>query len=270
MSMEKEMETYIDSDGLHHCTVCHKATERLMPEHLRHLGMKTFPAECDCKKAMRELNEKKHEEQKHHEIISRLKSECFDNRKMWKRTFAASTYDTDQMKIAHQYVSLWSHMSEQNNGLLFWGAVGTGKSYTAACIANALTDKEIAVKMTTLTMIMNDLIGLSEGKNKYLSRLCEVPLLILDDFGMERGTEYGLEQSFQIVDMRINAEKPMIVTTNLTLGEMQHPLDLAHQRIYDRVLSVCTPVSFTGSSLRAEKAIQKLETMRGLLREECA
>ena len=46
-------------------------------------------------------------------------------------------------------------------------------------------------------LILNDLAASFEGRNEYISRLCRYPLLILDDFGMERGTEYGLEQVFQ-------------------------------------------------------------------------
>ena len=50
------------------------------------------------------------------------------------------------------------------------------------------------VYMTNFALILNDLAASFEGRNEYISRLCRYPLLILDDFGMERGTEYGLEQ----------------------------------------------------------------------------
>jgi len=45
-------------------------------------------------------------------------------------------------------------------------------------------------------IILGDLAASFEGRNEYISRLCSFPLLILDDFGMERGTEYGLEQVY--------------------------------------------------------------------------
>ena len=47
--------------------------------------------------------------------------------------------------------------------------------------------------------------------------MCIRDRLILDDFGMERGTEYGLEQVFNVIDSRYRSGKPLIVTTNLTL-----------------------------------------------------
>ena len=88
-------------------------------------------------------------------------------------------------------------------GYLFWGGVGTGKSYLAACIANALMEKEVAVCMTNFATILNDLAASFEGRNEYISRLCSYPLLILDDFGMERGTEYGLEQVYSVIDLSL-------------------------------------------------------------------
>ena len=90
-----------------------------------------------------------------------------------------------------------------------------------------------------MLFILNDLAASFEGRNEYISRLCRYPLLILDDFGMERGTEYGLEQVFNVIDSRYRSGKPLIVTTNLTLDDLHNPEDTAHSRIYDRLLSMC-------------------------------
>ena len=103
------------------------------------------------------------------------------------------------------------------------------------------------------------------GRNEYISRLCRYPLLILDDFGMERGTEYGLEQVFNVIDSRYRSGKPLIVTTNLTLDDLRNPEDTAHSRIYDRLLSMCVPVRFTGENFRQETAQRKMENMKKLI-----
>ena len=102
--------------------------------------------------------------------------------------------------------------------------------------------------------------------DEYISRLCSYPLLILDDFGMERGTEYGLEQVYSVIDSRYRSGKPLIVTTNLTLEELQHPQDTPHARIYDRLLSMCAPVRFTGSNFRKETAQDKLGRLKQLMK----
>ena len=134
-------------------------------------------------------------------------------------------------------------------------------------IANALMEKEVAVCMTNFATILNDLAASFEGRNEYISRLCSYPLLILDDFGMERGTEYGLEQVYSVIDSRYRSGKPLIATTNLTLEELQHPQDTPHARIYDRLTSMCAPVRFTGSNFRKETAQEKLERLKQLMKQ---
>ena len=60
-----------------------------------------------------------------------------------------------------------------------------------------------------------------EGREEYIRRLCSCPLLILDDLGMERDTKFGLETVYDVIDGRYLSGKPLIVTTNLTLRELQ-------------------------------------------------
>ena len=129
-------------------------------------------------------------------------------------------------------------MKADNIGYLLWGSVGTGKSYFAGCIANALMEQEVAVYMTNFAAILNDLKNGFDNKNAYIAELCRYPLLIIDDFGMERETSYGLEQLYNVIDSRYRSCKPLIVTTNLTIQELQNPEDTAHARIYDRLLEI--------------------------------
>ena len=127
-------------------------------------------------------------------------------------------------------------------------------------------EQEISVRMTNFSAILNDLTARFEGRNEYIERLCRFPLLILDDFGMERGTEYGLEQVYNVIDSRYRSRKPLIVTTNLSLTELQNPQDTAHARIYDRVLEMCLPILFTGENFRKETAQAKLNGLKELLK----
>ena len=128
-------------------------------------------------------------------------------------------------------------------------------------------EKEISVRMTNFALILNDLAATFEGKNEYISNLCRYPLLILDDFGMERGTEYGLEQVYNVIDSRYRSGKPLIVTTNLTLTELQNPQDTPHARIYDRLLEMCAPVCFSGENFRRESAQNKLNRLKQLMND---
>ena len=121
-------------------------------------------------------------------------------------------------------------------------------------------EKEISVCMTNFALILNDLAASYKDRNEYIARLCSFPLLILDDFGMERGTEYGLEQVYNVVDSRYRSGKPLIVTTNLTLEELQNPEDTAHARIYDRLTEMCTSVRINGENFTKAKAREKQGT----------
>ena len=85
--------------------------------------------------------------------------------------------------------------------------------------------------MTNFALILNDLASSFEGRNEYISRLCRYPLLILDDFGMERGTEYGLEQVFNVIDSRYRSGKPQIRHDQPHAGRLRNPEDTAHSRI---------------------------------------
>ena len=174
-----------------------------------------------------------------------------------------------QMEHARQYVMRWKDMSRENVGLLFWGPPGNGKTFAAACIANALLEMEDfhvpAVVMTTFGTILNRLPGMSaQDKECYLNSFQTCDLLILDDFGMERQTDYAREQVFNIIDGRYLTKHPLIITTNLSLQEMKTTTELAQKRIYDRVLEMCVPVFFSGESQRPGRAKANLEAFRAI------
>ena len=235
------------------------------PDKAAIFGRDRHPAECDCQRTAREEREAAEKRRRHLDTVEELKRRGFTDPTMRDWTFENDNGRNPQTGLARRYVEHWEDMRTDNIGCLFWGGVGTGKSYLAGCIANALMEKEIPVRMTNFALILNDLAASFEGRNEYISRLCRYPLLILDDFGMERGTEYGLEQVFNVIDSRYRSGKPLIVTTNLTLDDLHNPEDTAHSRIYDRLLSMCVPVRFTGDNFRQETAKRKMESMKKLI-----
>ena len=261
-----EAEDYTGEDGLLYCGKCHTPKEAYFPkETAQWLGHDRHPTDCDCQRAAREKQQAAESRQKHLEKVEDLKRRGFTDPAMRNWTFEHDNGRNPQTETARFYVESWETMQAENIGYLFWGGVGTGKSYLAACIANALMEQEVPVCMTNFAAILNDLAASFAGRNEYISRLCSFPLLIIDDFGMERGTEYGLEQVYNVIDSRYRSRKPLIVTTNLTLEELQHPEDTAHARIYDRLLEMCSPLCFTGENLRKAAAQGKMEQLKRLL-----
>ena len=195
--------------------------------------------------------------------LNMLKSLCFEDHALYSWTFDKDNGKNPVMKKARDYIEKWSDALSSNTGLVLWGDVGTGKTFFAACIANALVEQNVSVKMTNFSTILNDLFAESD-KNKYLDRLNKHSLLIIDDLGIERGTEYALEQVYNVIDTRYKSGKPLIITTNLTLDELKYPTDIPHKRIYDRVLGMCVPVMFNGVNFRKEEAAVKMEAAKKL------
>ena len=90
-------------------------------------------------------------------------------------------------------------------------------------------------------------------------------MLIIDDLGVERSTEYAMEQMFFVIDSRYRSRRPMIITTNLKLSELKNPPDLAHARIYDRILERCAPILFDGKNFREENAGATRQTAKDIV-----
>ena len=254
---------YTGEDGILYCGKCRTPKQFRMEAPPMKGRLLPHPCRCEQERLDREAEEQ--EARRHRQAVADLKSKGFTDPAMREWTFANDNGKCPQMKHAYFYVDNWPTIRAENIGYLLWGGVGTGKSYFAGCIANALMEQEVAVRMTNFALILNDLTASFEGRNEYIARLCRAPLLILDDFGMERGTEYGLEQVYNVIDSRYRSRRPLIVTTNLSLQDLQHPQDTAHARIYDRLLEMCAPIRFSGENFRKATAQDKLARLKNLM-----
>ncbi len=254
---------YTGEDGLLYCGKCRTPKQFRMDAPPLEGRLLPHPCRCEQERLDREAAEQ--EARRHRQAVADLKGKGFTDPAMREWTFANDNGKCPQMKHACFYVEYWEQMKAENIGYLLWGGVGTGKSYFAGCIANALMEQEVAVRMTNFALILNDLTASFEGRNEYITRLCRAPLLILDDFGMERGTEYGLEQVYNVIDSRYRSRRPLIITTNLSLQDLQHPQDTAHARIYDRLLEMCAPIRFSGENFRRATAQDKLARLKNLM-----
>ena len=120
--------------------------------------------------------------------------------------------------------------------------------------------------MTNFPTILSRLAGMfGEDKTAFLDSLGDYDLLIIDDLGVECNTQYAMEQMFSVVDSRYRSGKPLIVTTNLKLDEIKHPSDLAHTRIYDRILERCAPILFDGKNFREDNAANTKAAARAIV-----
>lgn len=253
---------YIGENGLLFCSVCRTPKQC----RVNMLGQPAVvPCICQCEKERLEKEKKRQEAEELQRRIQRLKANGVQEKHLldWRFDVAENTRDIQR---ARKYVENWQKVKAENLGLLLWGSVGTGKSFIAACIANALLEQSVPVLMTNFSKILNQMGGMySDERYQYIASFSHYLLLIIDDLGIERNTEYALEQVYAVIDERYKAGLPVIITTNLTMEELRQPEDVAHARIYSRVLEMCTPVQVTGEDRRQKIGSRKQTVVKEVL-----
>lgn len=257
-------------DGLLYCGKCHtpKQCRIKLPTNLEGGREITPPVLCKCKQEERDREEQVKREREEMEYIRQLKIASLMDERFRDQsfeTFKATKYNGKILRLSKRYVDKFKEMIERNQGLLFYGDVGTGKSFTAACIANALMEKRVPVVMTSFVKLLENTKGFDSDEEKLIKQLNRAKLLIIDDLGAERSSDYALEKVYNIVDSRYRARLPMLITTNLEMQEMQSCSDIRYKRIYDRIFEICYPVRFDGPSFRKNEAKKRFDEMRSLL-----
>lgn len=265
---------YEDENGILICGKCGEPRQRFMlfddptdddPEHKSELKVVTM---CRCEREEEEREKRKEEAAKDMEKIQRLRNASLLDEKLRGATFDAfklTKYNERNLKLCRRYAMKFDQMVEKDQGLIFWGSVGTGKSFAAACIANYLLDRKVPVVMTSFVKLLEVFQSGRDEETSILNRLGYAKLVIFDDLGAERGTDYALEKVYNIVDSRYRKSLPMILTTNLTIEEMKSEVDMRYRRIYDRVFETCYPMQFTGPSWRMKEASRRYKDMEELL-----
>lgn len=262
----------VGKDGLRYCTVCGERFERRIPFPLLDGSGGTeeriVAISCKCRRDERERTEKRMKFEEDQRRIDELRKLSLMDAKIKDVRF--STYRvTDENRrifnIAKRYVENFEEMLERNQGLLLWGNVGTGKSYTAAAIANELLQKQVPVIMTSFVKLLKELGGFDNDDAAYISKLNSATLLVIDDLGTERGTDFALEKVYDVIDSRYRSNKPIILTTNLDFDFMKNCTDIRYNRIYDRIFEMCYPVKVEGMSWRKKEAVARFGDMKKIL-----
>ena len=257
---------HIGEDGLVYCGKCGSRKQLRVK-----FGDKTHVVRCVCKCESKELEEKKRQEEYEEQMrrINRLKEASMMDKKYREVTFDKYEVREENKKVfemAKKYADRFQDMYKKNQGLLLYGPVGTGKSFTAACIGNYLLNNAKPVIMTSFVKILQD-IWENDREAEYITILNSASLLIVDDLGTERETDYALEKVYNIIGSRVRANKPMIITSNLELNDMMECEDIRKKRIYDRILECCYPMYVGGKSFRMMKAAQRFDEMKDFLEE---
>ena len=257
-------------DGLLMCGKCHTPKQRrqMLPVKIGEVSERLVPVSCQCELEELERDKARMEMQ---EFRSWMRS--LNNRfSVPDDTYQRFTFQMDDRRNAkvsntcRRYVEKWPEMEQNNIGILFYGSVGTGKSFYAAAIVNALLDLQIPATVTNFPRLLNILQGTRE-RQACIDHLGSYRLLVLDDLGVERDSTYAAEQIFNVIDSRSRSGLPLIVTTNMALEELEQPTTMQFARIYDRLLELCPiRIKLTGESRRMGNAQRRTELARELLK----
>lgn len=253
---------YIGENGLWYCGLCNtpKQTEiTVMGEVYRPF------CTCDCEKQKNEAEEEERKQREFADKVKVLRQSGFPDKEMLQWTFANDDMENEQItKAMKRYVDNFPELRKQGKGLLLYGSIGRGKTYAACEVANALIDKGYSVLVTNFSRVLNTLQSTYE-KQEYIDSLNEFSLLVIDDLGIERSTEFAKEQVYNVIDSRYRAGKPMIITTNLSIENIKNPADIENGRIYDRIIERCFPIEFNGQNRRHKAVRETYGDMKDLL-----
>lgn len=221
---------------------------------------------CKCEAEKRDREEAEFKQRQRQQRISELRKIGFPESEMCHWTFETDDGQNEKVKqIAKNYVDNFAEMLKRGKGLLFFGDVGTGKTFYSACIVNALIDKGYPCMITNFARLVNTISGMYDGKQQYIDGLNRFDLLVIDDLAAERDTEYMNEIVYNIIDSRYRAGLPTIITTNLSADEIKNPADISKQRTYSRLLEMCVPVEVKGKDRRREKLKDDYSELKNIL-----
>ena len=261
-SIRAEEGDYIGEDGL---LYCHKCNTKKQTE-INILGTIRRPmCLCKCAAAKRAAEEDEYKRREFEKKVQEMRRMGFPEAEMRNWTFANDDLTNETLtKAAQRYVENFPELRKRGKGLLLYGNTGTGKTYAACEIANALIDKGYPTLVVNFSRVLNTLQGTFE-KQEYIDGFNNFQLLVIDDLGIERDTAYAKEQVYNIIDSRYRSGLPMIITTNMSMEKIKNPQDIENLRIYDRILERCHPIEVSGINRRRKAVREDYDVMKNIL-----
>jgi DNA replication protein DnaC len=242
---------------------------------------------CSCSEGAAEYERKRREEDERRQAEEKAKTDAKTRERVCKiigesgmgerflrRTFESFIADTTGRKkiaeAARQYADNFADKLPKRgeplpgrNGFLITGPKGTGKTHIAASIANSLMSRGTAV----ICMTERNLLGRirqTYNRDEYtdesaVRRVYEtVPLLVIDDLGKEKATEWTLATLYAVIDGRYDRAMPIIITANYDTEALVTRLTptggdrTTAKAIADRLAEMCKSIVMTGDSWRSK------------------
>lgn len=228
-----------------------------------------YPGTCECVKRQEKETMSRQQEQERLSFLQKLKDRSGMSQKLletafetWEPRPGTGTAFEKANQIAEKF-----RAGELNNipGLLLFGIQGNGKTHLAAATANQV----LAAGHSVAFQNVPDLLGKikdtyndpekQDTENRIINRLISADLLILDDLGAEKWTEWVEATIYQVVDRRYRTLKPIFITTNCEPDKLPGKIGA---RAYDRLLEMCILVHNKGDSYRRIIAQRRIKQIK--------
>ena len=180
---------------------------------------------CNCNEVQEYWNnvdkqEYEIEKRKHYKnIINKIYKKNYVEEKFQEQNFENFNINSENeiaVKVAKDYTDK-SIERMQNDGLIITGESGVGKTHLAASIANKLIENDKIVLMgrltTLLDMIKETFRDNTKSENELIELYSNVDMIIIDDLGTEKISQWALEKLYTIIQNRNENRLPIIITT---------------------------------------------------------
>lgn len=141
--------------------------------------------------------------------------------------------------------------TKRSKSLLFMGNTGLGKTHLSLAIANVVINRGYSVIYGTAQNILRDLqnenFGRTDNLRYFENEILSTDLLILDDLGTEFKNQFTVSCLYNIINSRLCAKLPTIISTNYTFEELEEKYD---QRITSRITGQYSTLILVGNDIR--------------------
>lgn len=184
-------------------------------------------------------------------------------------SFAADDYNRVAFAAARKLLDNLPDRLAAGVGLYVYGAEhGTGKTFLAHCLANELVDRGVWVRfyrdgevLRLLRSAFSERSNVSEAE--VMDRLVAPTVLVVDDFGKHRVTEWTAAAYFDVVDQRMEAGQLTIFTSNLGPADVEKQFGERGSGLASRITAMCDLVELFGPDRRLAAAQERRRRISG-------